>query len=238
MMKKLSLAVVVASIALVARPSEARAPLITVTHTTGYDFFATWGTSQVCPGDPGNSWNINTSLNYSEQFNVASLSLGFFNSCNGATTNFSATGETDPNAYPFAFDFKQHAAIDKTIGRDGLIAWATYKASIPVYDSFNQCYLIADVNIRLDAADRAQHMRSLTRSSADGTFTVTFNDFTLRTQTPSGTIALRPFPDGTSCSTDGLPTNFAIYPQVVSDFGDPLTFITKTTDLTITRVRR
>src|SRR3954468_7492845 len=153
MSKKLTLALFAASLALVARPSEARAPVVTITHETGYGFFANWGPLEPQHCDGTHVSDIYASLNYTEQFNTAALNLGFFNSCTGhIPVNLNAGGSTDPRNISFPFNYNQHVAIDKTLGGDGLIAWATYSASIPIQDfgSFPTCWLVAKVNVRLD----------------------------------------------------------------------------------------
>lgn len=231
---KLSLAFVAAALTL-GGPTEAKAPTTTVTRSTGYDFFASWDKQQLCANGAQSS-GTEASLTFNEASKVANLSLDFV-TCDGSF--FAASGETDASQLPFAFDFRQRVAIDKTIGSDGLIAWATYSASIPLFNATLGCYAVANIDIRLDQQAPAQHLSSLTRTNLDGTLSIAFSDFISRVARGTGTIHLTAPPAGiTGCNLTGLPSNFAVGSQVTSPYdGSPLTFISKSVSATITRVR-
>ena len=224
----------------------ARAEVV-VTHAKDYGFYANWGNvSTPCQADPTRSQYIFAALNFSETMfaldgtprPIAVLNLAFANDCPDSDSGvpFSAGGVTDPGEYPFPWNFQQSFFIDKTVGPDGILAYATYSASIPLYVDSHGCYLLATVNVRLDQQGPAETFRSFSRSSEDGRTTLDFFGTTARVALPTGTISVGPLP-GETCNVGTLPTNFAIYPQVRYPDSSPASLIYRTKDLQISRTR-
>jgi hypothetical protein len=145
---------------------------------------------------------------------------------------------SDPSEYSFPWDFHQSYTLDKRLGRRGL-AFATYKATLPVYVDSHGCYMQANVDIRMDEQGPQDPTRNFSRSIDGGTITADFSSTVIRPALPTGTITLSPMP-GETCNVSGLPTtlNFAAYPVVYSPFDDSaLSFLYKSFSATITRQR-
>jgi hypothetical protein len=233
-------------LALAFAASQAHAEVV-VTHARDYGFFANWGNVSIpCQTDPNRFQFISAALNFSEnmialdgtQRPIAVLNLSFANDCPDSDSGvpFSAGGVTDPGEYPFPWNFQQSFFIDKAIGHDGVLAFATYRASIPIFVDSHGCYMLATVNVRLDQQGPPQTIRNLSRTTEDGTTTFDFFRMTSRVALPSGTISVGPLP-GETCNPGTLPTNFAIYPQVRYPDNSPASLIYRTRDLQITRTR-
>jgi hypothetical protein len=228
-------------------PLAARAETVTTT-SRDFGFFANWGKFSACPGEPDKTQFVSAFVGFQENSTdlagnpraIATLNLQYNSECTGSETGlpFDAGGVTDPLEYPFPVDFKQSYSIDKRIGGRGL-AYATYRAIIPLYVSSHGCYKQATVDFRMDERGPQDPIRSFSRTVDDGSITLDFFRTVIRPAEPIGQITVSPLP-GEICNVSGLPAdlNFALYPLVFNDFdGSPASFIYKAFSATLTRPR-
>jgi hypothetical protein len=217
---------------------------VTVTHFRDFGFFANWGNVVTpCPENPDLGKYIFASLNFAESSTLrdgtpaplAVLNLAYSNDCADSDSGvpFSASGVTDPAEYSFPWNFQQQFQIDKNPS-GGLLEFATYSASIPLYVDSHGCFMLATVNVRLDKQGPPKSIQNLTRTNGDGTVTIDFFRMTSRVAIGSGTITVSALP-GETCNVGTMPPNFAIMPVVTYSDGSPATFIYRTADATLTR---
>jgi hypothetical protein len=219
-----------------------------VTSSRDYGFFANWGKVSACPGEPDKFQLVSAFVGFQENSTdragnpraIAFVSLSYSSDCTGSETSVpvDASGATDPFEYGFPVDFQQSYSIDKRIGRQGL-AYATYRATIPIFFNSHDCYKQATVDFRMDERGPQDPSRSFSRTVDNGTITMDFIRGVIRPAEPIGHITLSPRP-GETCDVSGLPAdlNFALYPQVFNEFdGSPASFIYKTFSATLTRPR-
>lgn len=235
--------------ALVFAPLAARAEVV-VTSSRDYGFFANWEKLSDCPNEPGKTRYIYAFVGFQENSTdrmgnpraIATLNLMYSNDCTGSETGFPflAGGVTDPFEYSFPtpVDFHQSYTIDKRIGRRGL-AYATYKATIPIWVDSHGCWKQATLDFRMDERGPQHPSRSFSRTVGDGSITIDFSHTVIRPAESTGHITVSSLP-GETCNVNGLPAdlNFALYPLVFNEFdGSPASFIYKSFFATMTRPR-